>query len=73
MGVGVDKAGQQHLLLQVDQLGAGLFQAQHLGVGADGEDLAVLDGHGLLQRLAGNGGVDLAAMQDQFRGGDSFC
>ncbi|MDT4873183.1 hypothetical protein FQZ97_1084120 [compost metagenome] len=77
--MGVDEARHQHLAAQVDHLGAGFFQPQHLGVAADRPDLAVLHRHGLLQGLAGLGGVDLGVVKDEidcrhaFHGGTGQC
>ncbi|MNJ80843.1 hypothetical protein D3C77_793740 [compost metagenome] len=70
--MGIDEAGHQHLAAQVEQPGAGLLEFSDLGIGADGQDPAVLDRDRLLQGLARLGGVDLGVVKNQVDGGHSF-
>ncbi|MCY1211634.1 hypothetical protein D9M68_484470 [compost metagenome] len=72
VGMGVDEARHQHLAAEIDHPGAGCFQAQDFGVAADGANLAVFHGHGLLQGLAGLGGIDLGVMQDEIDRREAF-
>ncbi|MCY1347685.1 hypothetical protein D9M69_338050 [compost metagenome] len=72
VGMGVDEARHQHLAAHIDHVGAGFLQPQNLGVAADGADLAVLHRHGLLQGLAGFGGVDLGVVKNEIHRGHAF-
>ncbi|MDT4847790.1 hypothetical protein FQZ97_818590 [compost metagenome] len=77
VGVGVDETGHQYLAAQVDHTGVRFLEAEDVGVAAHGAHLAVLHRDGLLQGLAGFGGVDLGVMKDEvdrrhaFQGGTS--
>ncbi|MCY1455007.1 hypothetical protein D9M71_721110 [compost metagenome] len=71
MGVGIEHTGHQHLATQVDDPGAFGLQTQHGLVGTYRDDLFAFDCHGLLQRLAWLGGVDLGVVQDQLHRGEA--
>ena len=69
MGVVVEQAGQGAALLEVDAPGAGPGQRHDLGVGADGDEAAVLDGHGAGQRLGAVQRGDAAVVEDDIGSG----
>jgi hypothetical protein len=62
-------ARQGAALLEVDAPGAGPGQCHDLGVGADGDEAAVLDGHGAGQRLGAVQRGDAAVVEDDIGSG----
>jgi hypothetical protein len=67
--LGVVEAGDHDAPAEVHSLGCFAREREHLGVGADGEDAIARDRDRLCPRLGVIRGEDLAAVQDQRRGG----
>ena len=69
VGVIVEQAGQHAALLQIDLARAAAGQGQHFGVGAHGDELAVLHRHGIGLGLAFVQGGDAAIVKNDIRCG----
>ena len=67
MHMGIDEAGENHLAVEIDELGAGLAEGEDVIVIPHGDDLALFDGDGFRDGEFGIHRHDFAAVENDVR------